>query len=582
MRIAVLVKQIPAIQDLSLDNNGRLARSGVPLEMNPHCRRAVAKGVELAAANGGTCTVVTMGPPQARQVLVEALEFGCDDAVLISDHAFAGSDTLATARALAAALAKCGPFDLILTGRNSLDSDTGQVGPQLAELAGLPFLAGVCELKLADGVVTARTERDNGWRESSAALPAVLSCAERLCAPAKRPDAVETAQLGSRIRVITAVELGGGPWGQAGSPTRVGRLRHLAHTRAGEIVTGPLDAQAARIADILASGATTAAAAATVAEGRRCSIAVLAEPDRPRLTRELLGEATRLGTGNVVVVLSGPHVPVDIAASWGADEAVIVTGDPVEEDLAAAVGDWCRSQPPRVLLGPATSWGREVTARIAARIDAGLVGDAVEFAMDGGGLVGRKPAAAGATLADVHVASAVQLATVRPGILPLLAARTPSPIPVATYAASTRSRVRHGRQHTDSGVDKLGAAQIVIGTGTGVDPADYPLLRELAAAAGAEVAATRKVTDLGWQPHSRQVGATGKAITPDVYLAIGLSGKTYHLVGVRRAGTIVAINNDPGAPIFSSADVGVVADWRIVARALIPRLALASSAADTA
>lgn len=578
MRIAVLVKQVPAIDELALDDAGRLARSGVALEMNPHCRRAVAKGAELAAATGGTCTVVTLGPPAAKQVLVEALDFGCNDAFLISDPAFAGSDTFATARALAAALARCGPFDLILTGRNSVDADTGQVGPQLAELAGLPFLAGVRELDVSDGEVTASTERDNGWRESTVALPAVLSCAERLCAPAKRPDAVETPELTDRIRVLTAADLGAGPWGQAGSPTRVGRLRRLVHGRAGEILGDSFDEQVERIAEILSSGAPATTAASPAATGE-FPITVLAEPGRARVTRELLGEASRLSAGLITILLAEPDVDIDTAASWGADEAVVVTGASDEADLAAAIGGWCHEG---VLLAPATSWGREVAARVAARIGAGLVGDAVELAIDDGGLVGRKAAAGSGTLADVHVDSAVQMATVRPGVFPLRAPRAPTPIPVHTLSAVANGRVRHRRQHAENGIDELAAARIVIGAGTGVDPADYPLLRELAAAAGAEVAATRKVTDRGWQPHARQVGATGRAIAPDVYLAIGVSGKTYHLVGVRRAGMIAAINSDPDAPIFGSADIGVVADWRVIARALIPRLALVCSTAETA
>ena len=99
LRVAALVKQVPELEELRLGADGRLARDGVPLEMSAYCRRAVAKGVELAAASGGTCTVVTLGPPAAESVLREALVCGADDAVLVSDPAFAGSDTLATAKA---------------------------------------------------------------------------------------------------------------------------------------------------------------------------------------------------------------------------------------------------------------------------------------------------------------------------------------------------------------------------------------------------------------------------------------------------------------------------------------------------
>src|SRR3954454_919745 len=180
MRIAALVKQIPKFEAMELGPDGRLVREGLALEMNAYCRRAVSKGVELAQATGGTCTVLTLGPPSAEDALREAIAWGADDGVLVTDMAFAGSDTLATAKALAAALAHEGPFDLVLAGRNSVDADTGQVGPEIAELLDLPFLTGVRYLAIGGNVVDARCEHDDGWMQAEVALPAVLSCAERL------------------------------------------------------------------------------------------------------------------------------------------------------------------------------------------------------------------------------------------------------------------------------------------------------------------------------------------------------------------------------------------------------------------
>ena len=113
------------------------------------------------------------------------MAWGADEGVLVTDPAFAGSDTLATASALAAALATEGPFDLVLVGRNSIDADTGQVGPELAELLDLPFAAGVKELTLADRGAQVRCELDDGWRDVEVRLPAVLSTAERLTEPCK-------------------------------------------------------------------------------------------------------------------------------------------------------------------------------------------------------------------------------------------------------------------------------------------------------------------------------------------------------------------------------------------------------------
>ena len=142
LRIAVLIKQVPRVEEMELGPGGVLRREGLELEMNPYCRRAVSKGVELVKEFGGSTTVLTLGPPAAEDSLREAIAWGADRGVLVTDPAFAGSDTLATARALAAALELTGPFDLVLVGRNSVDADTGQVGPAVAELLGLPFVGG--------------------------------------------------------------------------------------------------------------------------------------------------------------------------------------------------------------------------------------------------------------------------------------------------------------------------------------------------------------------------------------------------------------------------------------------------------
>jgi len=116
-------------------------------------------------------------------------------------------------------------------------------------------------------------------------------------------------------------------------------------------------------------------------------------------------------------------------------------------------------------------------------------------------------------------------------------------------------------ERRDDDVETLARAEVVIGVGTGVLPEEYALLSPLAALLGAELGATRKVTDKGWAPRSRQVGITGRSISPRLYVAIGLSGKFNHMVGVRAAGTILAVNPDAAAPVFTHCDVGIVGDW---------------------
>jgi electron transfer flavoprotein alpha subunit len=642
MRVAALVKQIPAFEAMRLGADGRLVRDGLPLEMSAYCRRAVAQGVALAAAHGGSCTVITLGPPSAEDVLREAVAFGADEGVLVTDPAFAGSDTLATARALAATIALVGPFDLVLVGRASVDADTGQVGPELAELLGLPFATGVKELAVhADrSVVDVGLELDDEWVDATVTLPAVLSTAERLIDPCKIKDpAVWAAVPADRIRRLAAADLGPGPWGQAGSPTWVGETRVEVVERDRIVLDGPLEAQVARAVAYLADrgllrpstteGPDAAPPVPTTGDGLP-PVAALLEPGRSRLARELLGGAARLagelGRSTVAIApVGGGHGPEPVPAEapdpallagWGADHVVVLEGSSLEDDVAPVVAAWVADVAPPVVLAPSTAWGREVASRVAAATASGLTGDAVGLALDvpvpdvpvpdvpvpdvpvpdvpvpdvpvpdaaavdgGRRLLAWKPAFGGTLVAAVRAESPVQMATVRPGVLPLVAPRGQARPPVVERrTVPPRGRVVVRRRTREDDLDVLANADVVIGVGQGVDPTHYDELEPLRRRLGAELAATRKVTDRGWMPHARQIGITGHAIAPRLYLALGTSGKYNHTVGVRSAGTIVAVNPDPDAPVFTFADVGIVGDWRAVVPALDAALGAALATA---
>jgi electron transfer flavoprotein alpha subunit len=175
-------------------------------------------------------------------------------------------------------------------------------------------------------------------------------------------------------------------------------------------------------------------------------------------------------------------------------------------------------------------------------------------------------------VADITCTSPLQMATIRPGALAELAPQSdPPPVPVDTRALSRRGRVRIIAERRNDDVETLARAAVVIGVGAGVSPDEYESLSPLAALLGAELAATRKVTDKGWAPRARQIGITGRALSPRLYVAVGLSGKFNHMVGVRSAGTILAINQDPDALVFGHCDVGIVGDWHQV----VPLLAQA-------
>ncbi|MCX2932413.1 FAD-binding protein [Mycobacterium sp. CVI_P3] len=575
-RFAVLVKQIPAFEQMMLGPAGRLVRDHTALEMSAYCRRAVSKAVEFAADDPDSSIVVfTLGPSAAEDALREAIAWGLDRGVdirgvLITDPDFAGSDTIATARLLAAAINREGPFDLVLAGKNSLDGDTGQVPPQLAELLDLPFAAGVKVLALHEQIASVGCEHDDGWLDAEVMLPAVLSCAERLCEPAKVSHEGRAAVPAQMITTLSTMELGPGPWGGAASLTDVGETRNLLVQRSRQIdADAPLADQVSTAVRILRdSGALDGDANAErpalgATNGPGPLVAVLAEPDRDLLTQELCGAAARLAESlhGSTVLLAAHELSAATAGSWGADRLVIITGSAVEEEIAGAVAQWARARQPWAILAGSTSFGREIAARVAVSIGAGLTGDTVDLEVVDGRLVAWKPAFGGSLAAAITARSPVQMASVRPGVLTRPRPRVHT-ADVESITGSRRDRIRIRLRRQEDSLERLGEADAVVGIGAGVAPEELSRFGGLCEVLGAELGCTRKVTDGGWMPHSSQIGITGRSISPRVYVAVGTSGKFNHMVGVRSAGTVFAINSDPTAPVWDHADVGIVGDWR--------------------
>jgi electron transfer flavoprotein alpha subunit len=583
LKIAVLVKQVPKFESLRLGGDRRLRRGGQQLEMNPYCRRAVAQGVELARESGGECVVLTMGLPAAEDCLREAVACGATRGVLVSDRVLAGSDTLATARALAAALSRLGQFDLVLCGRNSVDGETGQIPAQLAELLDLPLAAGVRELALKDTTLVVRCEHDDGGLRAELSLPALLSCAERLIHPAKAGPAERAAVPAHLLSRLDATQLGPGPWGDAASMTEVGVSRRLDSNRLRLRHDGDVAAQARSVvAELAERGAfdidpepLPLPVPGPCPGAGTGDVVVLAEPGRDRLTQELLGRAAELAvpTGRRVTLL-GPAPPnLAVAGSWGADVVGTLTGSNAERDLADGVAAWCRARTPWAVLAPSTMWGREIAGRVAARLGVGLAGDAIDVVLDAQGeLVCWKAAFSGGLVAAVTCRSAIRFATVRGGSLGLLAPRAAVAVRGPDLAVDPRPGVRAAVREFDGRLEALAVARAIVCVGVAVPPADYPVLNPLLHALGAELAATRKVADMGWQPRARQIGVTGRSVAPRLYVAIGTSGKLTNMAGARGAGLVLGINSDPRAPLFDAVDVGMVADWRDAVPQLVTAL----------
>ena len=592
--MTALVKQVPKGEHSGrLDANGRLERDGAVTEMNPWCRRAVAQAVRLADESGGRSAAITMGPPAAVDVLREALAWGIDDAVHLSDPSLAGSDCLVTARALASTVEMVDRSDLILVGASSVDGSTGAVGAMVAELLGLPYAGPVLAIEPADDSTTVRlrvtVQHDDGTESVEVELPAVIAVAERSCQPAKAP--VEIWPSAEAVRRVTTADLAPGSWGVAGSPTKVTAVRPVELTREPVIFRGTPRIQASRaIAELLARGcfdedlriesdetvpSPERREEAEAMPGTTPEVVVLVGAGPDAGTRALLGAAADLAAhvgGSVTVVRTDASADAQDLSRWGADAVTTLASDD-PRPVAAALAGWMPSRSPWAVLGAALPWDREVLARLAVAFGAGLMSDLVSLGLEAGTtrLAGLKPSGGG-TLAEIVSHGSPQIATVRTGLLPLRRSRSTGHPTKHVLAVRPDPALLRTSRRTGGGGDALDRAVVVIGVGRGVDPGRYAELEPMRVLLGAELAATRKVTDEGWLPHGRQLGITGRSVAPRMYFAVGLSGNQNHLVGASRAGTVLAINTDPAAEIFAHCDVGLVADWQEVMPFLVDAL----------
>lgn len=241
MRVAVLLKQVPDTDDVKIDEEkGVLVREGVGTIINPLDLHALEAALDLGRSMGTFVTVFSMGPSQADGALREAVALGADEAFLLCDPAFAGSDTWATARVLAAALSACGPFDLILAGEKATDGETGQVGPEAAVMCNIPFSTYVSRFSVSGDSVTVRRTVEDGIETQRLPLPCLLTVLRDINEPsmptlsgkmrARRADIKEMG--------VEALVLDPSSVGLLGSPTRVVRIFYPKVTRKTEIFSG--------------------------------------------------------------------------------------------------------------------------------------------------------------------------------------------------------------------------------------------------------------------------------------------------------------------------------------------------------
>lgn len=255
MNIIVCIKQVPDTTNVRIDpETNTLVRSGVQSIINPFDAYAIEEAVRLKEKFGGMVTIVTMGPPQAEEALREAISLGADEAVLVSDRAFAGSDTWATSYTLSRAIQKIGKFDMIICGKQAIDGDTAQVGPGIAAFLDIPQITFVKKIEdIKDSLMRAERMTEEGYDIIESPLPCLITVVKEINEPRLPSLKGKMRAKKAEIRKLEAKDLDADPdlLGLKGSPTKVVKIFTPPPRKGGQILEGEVKDISGKLVDLL-------------------------------------------------------------------------------------------------------------------------------------------------------------------------------------------------------------------------------------------------------------------------------------------------------------------------------------------
>ena len=569
MKAIVCVKQVPDTQGkVAVKADGTMDRSAMATITNPDDLNAVEAALQLKDETGCEVVVVTMGPPPAEGMLRELMARGADRGVLVSGREFGGSDTFATSQILAAAVNKIGvgPEDIVFCGRQAIDGDTAQVGPQIAEKLHLPQVTYVTDIQKDGNSLTVKRQLEDGYMELKVQTPCLLTCIKELNTPRYMSVSGIFECYDKPLEVFDYNALKDDPLietdtiGLKGSPTNV--YKSFAPPVKGAGIKVEDAAQLAGV--VMGSG--------------------LAEADLKTL------------------------------GGYGADRVYNIDSpllkDYTTDGYAKALCDLIMDKKPEIMLIGATNLGRDLGPRCAARLHTGLTADCTHLDVDvekyknflrttsnidvdntkfeeNTNLKMTRPAFGGHLMATIICPRfRPQMSTVRPGVMQMQAFDQAGADKVvienvapALTADDIHVQVLDIKKSAEKLVDLIGADVVVaVGRGISADPEKgIKLAEELAEALGGVVGASRAVTDEGWLSADHQVGQTGKTVHPRIYVALGISGAIQHVAGMQDSENIIAINKNENAPIFDVATYGIVGDLYKVVPELIKEIKAAKA-----
>lgn len=543
MKIIVLVKQVPDVNAIRFDEKTkRIIRAGVKLSFNSYDKKAVEAAVRLSEKYKCETYVVSMGPGDARDVLNDSMKMGINHAILLNDPNFAGSDTYVTSRILSSLIMHISP-DIVLSGKSSLDGETSQVPPETAEMAGYNFVSNVSSIEIAENRVIVARDEDNGIRKLEVSFPVFLSVSEKI----NRARQIDPS---AKVENIDIYDSRFTAWKGSDSPTSVVDTFSMANTRNNKFITfqeflGILNSSGEVKQDpdykILDDPAT---------EEIFLGLAV----DDPGTSLEISSKIAEIGGHRIIII--GNINPSRLNGMACHKYIYLDNSDYIS--FSEYVAEFIRKNKVRHVLAPSNLNGRDISSHIAASIGLGLTADCVDIKFESGKMVQYKPSFGGGIIAVIKSKTEPDMATVRKGMFPIK-------FRSKSYDVQTVNLEKNENFHEidntpiDSNLHPLDTS-VIFGIGTGVHAEDIPHILEIAEKIKASVGATRRVVDMGRIPRQFQIGLTGMSISPSLYIALGISGSDNHIVGIRYAGKVIAVNNNPDADIFKHSDFGMIMD----------------------
>lgn len=630
MNYIVLVKQVPDIKNIPNEawdwEKGTLRRGLLDNVCNELDKQALAFALRMREKHNGQIVSLTMGPPFAEEVLRYALSIGADIGVLLTDRKLGGADTAATAHPLAQAIRKIEKeiFNgdqnyIIVSGMQSVDGDTAQVPPQIAEGLGIAHIAYATSFNFDNGNLSvARITRRGSETVSPTNYPCMVTVTEwtePLNAPFSRTrwaysqklyqwssadvhaDESRIGLAGSRTNVVKIF-----------SPREAIQRNCVFENDLGKLVRMLKETYTGKL-EVTKTKEEEKKPKYHFPEGKKGNyqgdIWIYTEQEGGEINQasfELLGKATELASSlneKVGAVLVGKDIKGlsrDLIA-YGADKVFIAEHELLENFLPVpytkAVSELIEKYKPQMMLFSATPLGRELAPRVAYRANSGLTADCtgldiVDFKRGERELIGvlmqTRPALGGNVMASIITQnSIVQMSTARPGVMQALEAdntrngEVREHVPNITESdLGARIISAELRQLTS----ELKDATIIVSGGRGCktkegfDQCIPPLAKSLGKFLGQEamVGASRLAVESGFIDSSHQVGQTGQTVKPKIYVAVGISGAVQHLTGMQNSDIILAINKDPSARIFKVADYGIVGNLEEIVPKLIKEL----------